>query len=181
MRALTPERATLRRSGGVAPPCGHEPAALSRLASAPHRGPLGRVQLRFPGSCAAWPRWRSTPAPIASWGAGGCCRCWRPTQRCLPASSPLTHADVEARRDRRRKLCVPCAALSQTLANIGVWCSQPIVQPRAMLRGRGTTPQHGNALDGHHLASVHKREQLVHRRTTRSNCARAPLKLTLPI
>ena len=67
--------------------------------------------------------------------------------------SPLTHADVEARRDRRRKLCVPCAALSQTLAGIGVWCSQPTVQPRALLRGRGTTPQHSNPLDGHHLAA----------------------------
>ena len=71
--------------------------------------------------------------------------------------------------------------LSQTLAGIGVWCSQPTVQPRAMLRGRGTTPQHSNALDDHHLVSVHKREQLVHRRTTRADCARAPLKLTLPI
>ena len=69
----------------------------------------------------------------------------------------------------------------QTLTSIGVWCSQPIVQPRAMLPGLDTTRLHSNALDGHHLASVHKREQLVHRRTTRAGCARAPLKLTLPI
>ena len=40
-----------------------------------------------------------------------------------------------------------------------------------MLRGRGTTAQHSNPLDGHHLASVYKREQLVHRRTAETYTA----------
>jgi hypothetical protein len=39
----------MRRAGRVVPPCGHEPAALSRLAIAPHHSPLGRVQLPFLG------------------------------------------------------------------------------------------------------------------------------------
>ena len=41
------ELAALRRAGGVAPPCGHEPAALSCIASPPQLSPLRRVQLRF--------------------------------------------------------------------------------------------------------------------------------------
>ncbi len=38
-----PDCAVLRHAGRVAPPRGHEPAASSRLASAPHHSPLGRV------------------------------------------------------------------------------------------------------------------------------------------
>jgi hypothetical protein len=38
-----PDCAVLRHAGCVVPPCGHEPAASSRLASAPHHSPLGRV------------------------------------------------------------------------------------------------------------------------------------------
>lgn len=37
------------RAGSVTPPCRHQPAASSGLASPPHDEPLGRVQLRFLG------------------------------------------------------------------------------------------------------------------------------------
>jgi hypothetical protein len=45
----TADCTALRRAGGVVRPCGREPAASSRLASAPHHGTLGPVQLPFPG------------------------------------------------------------------------------------------------------------------------------------
>ena len=40
-----PDQAALRHAGGVARSCRHEPAASSRLASAPDDDLLGRVQL----------------------------------------------------------------------------------------------------------------------------------------
>jgi len=43
------DRAALRHAARVAPARGQEPPASSCLASAPHHGQLGRVQLGFPG------------------------------------------------------------------------------------------------------------------------------------
>ncbi|HNO43352.1 MAG TPA: hypothetical protein PKJ12_12200, partial [Ottowia sp.] len=49
-----PTRTALGAPCGVAPSCGHEPAAALRLAWRADHGTGGRVQLPFLGGCRAW-------------------------------------------------------------------------------------------------------------------------------